>query len=339
MLESAEEVIIYSCPIRLTVAFQETAQGRKTKRVELGNPSVEQRRNPRFPWTTEVRRLADAIGNTTIAAWGEIFQADALLTPEGLGKYFLSYKSFHAIPESPYIYKKQDKEHSPLGGRPEKLAIALVAPSVTGKDTLLDLILSQFRDSITKVRTHTTRKARDRSEEKSGSYYFTNRKRMETLVQKNRLIEVLDDGANLYGTSMQAFHRTMGSEQPVTVWRGDIIGLPSLKQYCALHGIPFVAVGVLPCLAYVEMEQRIRDKRPSDADARIARARYELEHMADVVDFIALNPPVYDDDGGSGLPIEAAGAIGELLVTLSSRGILYPDTIAPSSVVYRSSDG
>ncbi len=334
-----KNVIIHSCPIRLTVAFQEIVQGRETNRSKVGNFSVEQRRNPRFFWTTEVRRLADAIGNTTIAAWEDIFQADALLTPEGLGKYFLSYESFHAVPEGQYIYRKRNIEVSPLDGRPKKLAIAFVAPSATGKDTLLDLILSQFRDSISKVRTHTTRKARDRGEEKSGSYYFTSRKRMETLAQKNRLIEVLNDGANLYGTSMQAFHRTMGSEQPVTVWRGDIIGLPSLKQYCALHGIPFVAVGVLPCLAYVEMEQRIRDKRPSDADARIARARYELEHMADVVDFIALNPPVYHDDGGPRLPIEAAGAIGELLVTLSSRGIFYSDTIAPSSVVYCSSDG
>lgn len=321
------------------MASQETAQWRKTKRVELGNPSVEQRRNPRFPWTTEVRRLADAIGNTSIVEWDEIFRTNTLLTPEGLGNYFLFYESFHAIPESPNIYQKQNNEVSPLGGIPERLAIGLVAPSATGKDTLLDLILSQFRDSITKVRTHTTRKPRDRSEEKSGSYYFTNRKRMETLVQKNRLIEVLDDGVNLYGTSMQAFHRTMGSEQPIIVWRGDIIGLPSLKQYCFLHGIPFVAVGVLPCLAYVEMEQRIRDKRPADAEARIARARYELEHMADVVDFIALNRPVYDDDGYPGIPIEVAGAIGKLLITLSSRGILYPDTIAPSSVVYRSSDG
>ena len=75
------------------------------------------------------------------------------------------------------------------------------APSGTGKNTLIEVVLSSL-DGLEHCVSYTTRQARD-GEEYGAPYYFVDRQTFTDMIEKEAFLEWAEYNGNLYGTSFQ----------------------------------------------------------------------------------------------------------------------------------------
>lgn len=263
-------------------------------------------------WKSGIVNSADLLFHVDEATWNNIHDANRALTPETLSEYFPDYSAFRRSPLEDSLLLAKDG----IPIHPDKLVIAYLGPSAGGKDTMLDILMSWY-DYITRVKTDTTRKRRVDKKESPDAYNFVSHEYLRELGVKNRLIEGLIQGSDIYATEILEVIRAVRSAHRVTFWRGDIIGYEKFKQFCDLLGLDHVCVVVLPGLTDEQMHQRIVEKRGDEPQQqwRFAKARYEVQEFAKHADYIIFNEPLPPDKMSLG-PVEATRALEYLTLKL-----------------------
>lgn len=265
-------------------------------------------------WDSHIIDSADLLLDTDGNMWNAIHESKLPLTPDNLAQFFNEYDAFHPITDQHSLLYVKDSIHLHTG----KLLIAYLGPSAGGKDTMLDILMSWY-DYITRIKTDTTRKRRKDKREAPQAYNFESHQYLRALETQNSLVEGILQGQDIYATEILEVIKAVRSAHRVTFWRGDIIGYEKFKQFCDLLGLDHVCVVVLPGLTDEDMEQRIVDKRGTDPEQlwRFGKARYELQHFAEIADYIILNSPLPLDKMSMG-PVDATHALEH--VTLRSIG-------------------
>lgn len=269
-------------------------------------------------WKSHIIDSAGLLLDTDGDTWRAIHKSKLPLTPDYLARFFNEYNAFHPFSDQHSLLYVKDSIHLHTG----KLLIAYLGPSAGGKDTMLDILMGWY-DYITRVKTDTTRKRRKDKREPAYAYNFVSHQFLRVLEAQNGLVEGILQGQDIYATEIVEVIKTVRSDHRVTFWRGDIIGYEKFKQFCDLLHLDHMCIVVLPGLSDAEMEKRIIDKRGNDPDQlwRFQKARYELQHFAEIADHIILNVPLPPDKISTG-PVDATHALE--YITLKSIGLEGP---------------
>ncbi len=105
--------------------------------------------------------------------------------------------------------------------------IIIVAPSGTGKSTLLKMIFNEFPSLLWSVST-TTREKRP-GELEGKDYFYTSKDKFESMIKHNEFIEWAKVHGNYYGTS-RAYLSKVISEGNIVVCDLDVQGTDSMIQ-------------------------------------------------------------------------------------------------------------
>jgi guanylate kinase len=106
--------------------------------------------------------------------------------------------------------------------------IVIVAPSGTGKSTLIKRIKNDFPQMKESI-SHTTRGPR-KGDEHGVNYFFTEREMFKGLIEKGAFIEWAEVHANFYGTSKNFVDTTLEKGQSL-IFDIDVQGADSFKKY------------------------------------------------------------------------------------------------------------
>jgi len=162
--------------------------------------------------------------------------------------------------------------------------IIIVAPSGTGKSTLIKKIKSDF-PQISESVSYTTRKVR--AGEKHGTHYFFIEEK-EFLERRGRdeFLEWAQVHANYYGTSKEFVEKNI-QEGKVLLFDLDVQGTDSFKTFFKDKA---KAIFIAPP-SIDELEKRLRDRgteSPEAIDIRIRNAKKEILRKGDY-DYCVVN--------------------------------------------------
>lgn len=152
-----------------------------------------------------------------------------------------------------------------------------------GKSTLINRLMGEeeFEDRLKFCVSHTTRAPRE-GEEDGVAYHFTERRRMEQLIQKEMFLEHAEVHGNLYGTSLASIAEAQAGDR-VCVLDIDLAGVGSLRQEltagkllgCKARFVLVTAEGGIDTL-----EARLRSRNSETEESirlRMQTARREME--------------------------------------------------------------
>jgi len=148
----------------------------------------------------------------------------------------------------------------------------IAAPSGTGKDTLIQEVMSSL-DGLEHSVSHTTRSAR-RGEVDGQDYHFVDRKVFEAMIAEEAFLEWAEYNHNLYGSAAAEVNGRLdrGADVLLDI---EIVGTQRLLERCPdAH-----AVFLLPP-SYRALERRLTDRGLDDAtavDERLALSLWEIE--------------------------------------------------------------
>lgn len=276
----------------------------------------------RPPWHTIEQDANDVIehypfrpGWTTLETHDEL-----ILTPETLAQVFpdTEYSQFVQLPTIPEFYVKKDLD---LKLPMKHGAVAFVAPSTTGKDTLLQYIQPMYPSEFCFVQSTITRSRRE-EEKITSSYRHVTEQFMDWFVQQNMAIEVLKQGKYRYATGIQQMITSMGAPFELALWRGDVLGITPMQQYFTeqLPHRQFLKIGILAGMNWKDTKARIAKLRTSPGDEwRATKARMELE-LLDRCDILFINKPDPETRGK-----KSARLLASLFLQLIGRQGLPPE--------------
>ena len=162
--------------------------------------------------------------------------------------------------------------------------IVIVAPSGTGKSTLIKRLKKEFPNLLESV-SYTTRGIRP--DEKNGeSYFFVSRDEFLTMKEKGEFLEWAQVHENFYGTS-KSFVEEKLKEGKFLLFDLDVQGTDSFKEYFSSKAnVIFIAPPSVETL-----EQRLRGRGTEDEhslNTRLTNAKKELKRQDDF-DFKVIN--------------------------------------------------
>lgn len=245
----------------------------------------------------------------------ELFTTGEAMTPEILGREFLSYRQFRPTGENPLIYTKTGKFP---GAGASQMVIAVMGPSAVGKDTILTLLPSELQGSMRRIITTTTRPTRGSGGAVGETYHFVGEDEFDSMVIGRQFIEWVSQGGFRYGTPKQSVMTVLETHQPLVIWRGEISGWPPIRAWLTNNqpNVATYSVFVLPEMSITEYGKRLAQKRGL-VDAlrnRLPNALSEITQAPTVSEALLLNPP---DE--SGVPHQAAAAAEQLFNHLVNR--------------------
>ena len=163
--------------------------------------------------------------------------------------------------------------------------LLLMAPSGSGKKSIIDSVLAEHRD-IYFAKTYTTRAVREGVEE-NPLYMFTDKEHFEQMKADDALIEWAEYSGNYYGTPK--------SEIIDQLERGKVVfkemELQGVKQIRELIPPTHRTVVYIDAGDWSNLEKRIRERAPiSDEELALRKKRYEEEAKSkDEADIIIRN--------------------------------------------------
>jgi len=263
----------------------------------------------------EIIDTNEIIKNIDHDAWQDLLKNNYPLRPEYLARYFSPYANFAIDREIPLTYWNTFGSRG--GINPNEIGV--IGPSATGKDTLIDLVLqsNMCGDYAIAIGTATSRKPRDH--EKPDAYAFTDQSTFAEWARNGELIEAVRQGNDCYGTREDSVFAALQTGASSLIWRGDVVGVPRMEQWCQAQRIPFVCIGILPGLPLSQSLDWVLKKRGQTDEWRAKKLKYEIQHMAEVADVILLNPPSYDEHGNPD-PNLAAVNLASLIYRLTYIG-------------------
>lgn len=162
--------------------------------------------------------------------------------------------------------------------------IIIVAPSGTGKSTLIKKLLRDF-PSIEWSVSHTTRAPRE-GEVSGKDYFFTDKATFEADIEKKAFVEWAQVHGNYYGTS-KAFVEEGLQQGKVLLFDIDVQGADQLLKF---YREDATAIFITPP-SLQDLEARLKKRgtdRPEVIERRLRNAKKELERKHDY-DKLVLN--------------------------------------------------
>jgi guanylate kinase len=164
--------------------------------------------------------------------------------------------------------------------------IVIVAPSGTGKSTLIKKLKQDFSSIIESV-SFTTRPIRP-GEVEGKSYFFINREEFLKMIEKNEFLEWAEVHGNFYGTSKKFVEKSL-EKGKILLFDLDVQGTDSVKNYFKKEAnVIFISPPSL-----LELEKRLKNRGTESSeviDLRLKNAQSELLRKNDF-DFL-----IYNDD-------------------------------------------
>ena len=169
---------------------------------------------------------------------------------------------------------------SGVGGK----IVVIVAPSGTGKSTLIAKLKEDFPQMVESV-SHTTRSPR-KGEEDGVHYFFTERESFKGLIEEGAFIEWAEVHNNFYGTSKKFIDSTL-KEGLSLIFDLDVQGADSFKRYFGnMANVIFISPPSIETL-----EQRLK-ARATDVEevikVRLENAKREILRKDDF-DYCLIN--------------------------------------------------
>ncbi len=235
--------------------------------------------------------------------WGVLW-LNGKLSPETLTRVNPDYQKFTPVPQiNPLLYATPAaSEGLPYPG---KIVVAVMGPSSSGKDTVLHNVDWPFAW----IKTTTTRPLRP-GDPMEDAYVFASGEEFAASKKTDKFIETLPQASGNYGTTIAETVAALDSEAQIVVWRGEINGLPKIRDWIRAHypQIPFRTVFILPQMTMYELVGNIIRKRGmKDAfKGRITKAFAEVRTAGSFADFLLHNPPQAEG------PTLATAALGDL---------------------------
>jgi guanylate kinase len=164
------------------------------------------------------------------------------------------------------------------------LMLVLSSPSGAGKTTLSRKLLDEDRN-VTLSISVTTRKMRP-GEKDGVDYQFIDRRRFDTLVAKNELLEWAEVFDNYYGTPKKPVMDALAGGRDV-LFDVDWQGTQQLRDKAPQD---LVSIFVLPP-SIPELERRLHARAQDDYETihrRMAKAADEMSHWAEY-DYVVIN--------------------------------------------------
>lgn len=155
--------------------------------------------------------------------------------------------------------------------------ILIVAPSGTGKSTLIKQLLHEVTDLFWSV-SYTTRQMRP-GEHEGKDYIFTDKATFQSMIQENGFVEWANVHGNFYGTARHTIDKML-KEKKHTLLDVDTQGADNiLKDYshCAQ------AIYIAPP-SHEDLEKRLRQRATESEESlqlRLVNAKRELKRQDD----------------------------------------------------------
>lgn len=251
----------------------------------------------------EVHDHISQLFTTFAQEWDQLWLSGKL-APETLAGINPDYQNFSPLPE---VHPLLSASPSALEGFPHqgKIAVAVLGPSSSGKDTILHNLDFPFAW----IRTTTTRSLRS-GDPMESAYVFSSEALFNADQAADKFIETLPQTAGMYGTSVAQTLSALESDSPIIVWRGEIKGLPKIKDWFKTNQphVPFRTVFILPHMTMYELVAMIIRKRGMTEafKGRIAKAFKEVRTAGSLADFLLSNPPQAEG------PVAATSALRSL---------------------------
>ncbi len=164
--------------------------------------------------------------------------------------------------------------------------IVIVAPSGTGKSTLIQRLKAAF-PMIDESVSDTTRPIRP-GEEHGKNYFYISKAEFESKIKADRYLEWANVHGNYYGTSVDFVEQGL-AEGKVLLFDLDVQGCDSVRLRFPEAKIVFIEPPSLE-----ELEKRLRGRGTESEDIirlRINNAKKELERKSDY-DYLVLNDDI-----------------------------------------------
>ena len=162
--------------------------------------------------------------------------------------------------------------------------VVIVAPSGTGKSTLIAKLKEDFPQMVESV-SHTTRSPR-KGEEDGVHYFFTERESFKGLIEEGAFIEWAEVHNNFYGTSKKFIDNTL-KEGLSLIFDLDVQGADSFKRYFgSMANVIFISPPSIETL-----EQRLKARATDLEDVikvRLENAKKEILRKDDF-DYCLIN--------------------------------------------------
>jgi guanylate kinase len=157
------------------------------------------------------------------------------------------------------------------------------APSGTGKTTLCNMLLKEFKNISYSV-SYTTRAPRAR-EVNGKDYYFVDVLEFESMILKGGFLEYAKVHGNLYGTSKIAVLKSLENGRDILL-DIDVQGAMRIKRETGLGVYIFVSPPSIEILR--ERLQMRNDTSPENIELRLKNAEMEMAQSANY-DYIVEN--------------------------------------------------
>lgn len=169
----------------------------------------------------------------------------------------------------------------------ESLMIIISAPAGTGKGTIVRELAK--RDNIEVSVSATTRKPREKDNEKDGvNYHFITKEQFRVMIEEDGFLEYAEYCDNYYGTPKKPVERWK-SEGKDVIFEIEVQGYKKLKEI-----IPeCISIFIMPP-SMEELEKRLR-KRGTETEEEIQkRLKTAVEEMktSDKYDYTVVNDTV-----------------------------------------------
>ena len=166
--------------------------------------------------------------------------------------------------------------------------IVIVAPSGTGKSTLMRRVREDFKGLIFESISYTTRPIRP-NEVEGRDYFFINKKNFEKMIQENDFIEWAVVHGDYKGTSKSYVDKKI-REGKNLIFDLDVQGTDSIKNF---FGDKAYAIFIEPP-SFEVLENRLRSRGTESEEAintRLQNAKTELSRSKDY-DFLVTNDDI-----------------------------------------------
>ena len=165
--------------------------------------------------------------------------------------------------------------------------ILIMAPSGSGKGTLVRYVREELSDIVSFATSCTTRTPRP-GEKDGETYFFKTREEFENLIEAGAFLEWEEYSGNLYGTLKDELLTPLG-EGKLVLYELDVRGVQSLSEIISREDMTII---YLDAGGWDVLERRIRGRAPiTDEELAKRKERYEHESQAkDMADVIIPNP-------------------------------------------------